>query len=733
MSALLLAALTTFCASGATPKRVLILDSFGRDIAPFNAGGSAFRTTLARELGEPVDIYEASLDAARFIEPEKEGPFVEFLKSRFESRLLDLVVPVGAPAVRFMAKYRESLFANTPIVFMATEPRLIPPALLQTNATLVTQRVNLPGFVEDILQMQPDTTNIVVVIGASPLEKFWAGETRREFLQFTNRVGFTWLNDLSLEQMEQRIAVLPPHSFVLFAMLVVDASGVPYDGNAPLQRLHAVANAPIFGYFGSQFGSGAIGGRLYQDTEVGARAARAAIRILHGERPEKIAPQILEASNPIYDWRELKQWQIPESRLPVGREIRFRQPTLWEAYRGRIIAVLVLCFGEAVLITLLMVNLRHRKLVERSLRESEERLQLATDSAGSGLVSVDLNTGAIWVTAKLREILHLPENGALTQARFLELVEPQDRDAIRQQVQKAVANGQLLRIEYRCVLADGSNRWLKFRGCSRIGPTGTAERLTGVCWDITERKQADTEAQELRDNLAHLARVNTLGALSGSLAHELNQPLGIILTNTEAAQELLLQNPPDLVEAQAILSDIAAADRRAAHVIERLRALFKRGQISLQPLKLDQVIEEVLKLVHAELMARSVIVVRHWAENLPLVMGDRVQLQQLGLNLILNAADAMTDNASGTRRLHLQTSFQADKVCVSVRDEGIGLPPDPEQLFQSFYTTKPHGLGMGLPICRTIADAHQGRLWAERHPERGAVFHFELPALVETI
>src|SRR5262249_18335841 len=140
---------------------------------------------------------------------------------RFESHTLDLVVPVGSPAVRFMAKHRESLFANTPILFMGTEPRLVPPGLLRTNATLVTQRVSLPGVIEDILQMRPDTTNIVVVFGASALEKFWKSEAQREFLSFTNRVGFSWLDGLSLERMEKQVAHLPAHSFVMFTMLVM--------------------------------------------------------------------------------------------------------------------------------------------------------------------------------------------------------------------------------------------------------------------------------------------------------------------------------------------------------------------------------------------------------------------------------------------------------------------------------------------------------------------------------
>lgn len=724
----LMLALTTCFASAATPKRVLILDSFGRDIAPFNAGASAFRTTLARELGEPVDIYEASLDAARFAEPEKEEPFVAFLKSRFESRQLDLVVPIGAPATRFMAKYRQSLFANTPIVFMATEPRLIPPALLQTNATLVTQRVNVPGLVEDILQLRPDTTNIVVVFGASPLEKFWVNESRREFLAFTNRVGFTWLNDFSLEQMEKRVAMLPPRSFVLFVMLVMDASGVPYDGNAPLQRLHAVANAPSFGYFASQFGSGAIGGRLYQETEVGARAARAAVRILRGERPEGIAPQVLEAASPVYDWRELRRWQIPESRLPAGSEIRFREPTLWEAHRWQIISATALCLGEAALIGLLVINLRKRRRVERSLRETDGRFRLAVEASPNAMILVNREGRIALVNAQVEKVFQYQRAELVGQS--IETLVPERFRADHPAHRAGFASHPEAR-----QMGAGRELWGRRRDGSEVpveiglNPMHTSEGqffLASIV-DITERKRAEKEARELRNNLAHMGRVDALGALSGSLAHELNQPLGIILSNAEAAQELLGQQPPDVAEAQAILSDIVAADRRAAQVIERLRALLKRGEMSFQSVPLNDVIEEVINLVRADLLARGVVVVRQLADDLPPVKGDRVQLQQLVLNLILNAADAMSNNPSDTRRLHIHTVRQQDKVRASVRDEGVGLPANPEQLFQPFYTTKPKGLGLGLPICRSITDAHGGRLWAEPHPERGAVFHFEIP------
>ena len=235
-----------------------------------------------------------------------------------------------------------------------------------------------------------------------------------------------------------------------------------------------------------------------------------------------------------------------------------------------------------------------------------------------------------------------------------------------------------------------------------------------------------------RNELAHLSRVTTVSELSGSLAHELNQPLGIILSNAQAAQELLLQNPPMVGEVSEILVDIVAADRRAAEIIQRLRALLKRGEVSLQSLPLNDVLEDVLRLVNADLIGRGVTVIRNLSPDVPPIKGDRVQLQQLTLNLILNAADAMANNAPGTRRLYITTSRYDSTVRTSVRDEGTGLPPDVERLFQPFFTTKPQGLGLGLGICRTIIAAHQGRLWAEPHAERGAVFQFELPIAPET-
>lgn len=251
--------------------------------------------------------------------------------------------------------------------------------------------------------------------------------------------------------------------------------------------------------------------------------------------------------------------------------------------------------------------------------------------------------------------------------------------------------------------------------------------------DLSASARMAAEARQQREELAHVVRVVNLNELSGSIAHELNQPLAIILSNAQAAQRMLAHPAPDLDELRSILADIVHEDRRAGTVIQRLRALLKRGETILLPVSLNEVVGEVLHLVESNLGARGMEVSTELAPELPLVQGDSVQLQQVLLNLVLNAADAMSGNPPGKRRLYVSTSLTKGGVRLSVRDEGVGLPADIEGIFRPFYTTKAQGLGMGLAICRSIAGAHEGQLCAESHGDKGAAFHLELPARFETV
>ena len=281
--------------------------------------------------------------------------------------------------------------------------------------------------------------------------------------------------------------------------------------------------------------------------------------------------------------------------------------------------------------------------------------------------------------------------------------------------------------EFRVILADGSMRWISARGRSPIPVVGTPARILGIAIDITRQKQVGEEAQVQREELAHLSRVATVSALSGSLAHELSQPLASILFNAQAGELGMAKDPPDLTDVRAIFADIISAESRAGEIIERLRTMLRRGEVELQPVNVHESIEELLRITRSDLIVRGVSVANLSSSELPPAMTDRVQLQQVLLNLIRNACEAMESNSPGDRLLTLTTFIEKNELRIGVLDCGVGLTDDVEGLFQPFHSTKKGGLGMGLSICRTLVTSHGGKLWAERREGRGAAFYVSLP------
>jgi len=383
---------------------------------------------------------------------------------------------------------------------------------------------------------------------------------------------------------------------------------------------------------------------------------------------------------------------------------------------------------QGLLIGALIIQRQRRRRAEQSLASSEERFSLATLPGNLGFWQWDARGGAIWASENFRSIMDLGAGVPLTAELVKERVHPDDRERFEDTLccTKSVEG---VDSDFRIQRSNGATGWVTVKARTRREASGSVVRVSGIVIDNTERMIADLELQQQRLQLAHLTRVAILGQLSGALAHELTQPLTAILSNAQAGQRLLGTSQPDGREIRLIFDDIVRNDKRAGEVIGRLREMLKRGELQIQLLDLEQLIREILNLARGELAARYVETDLDIEDGLPMVRGDRVQLQQVLLNLLMNAAEAMATIPPRDRRVRVGVVRRGTGVCTTVADCGPGIPSHQlETIFDAFYTTKDNGLGLGLSICRSIITAHGGRLWATNNVPRGSSFHFTTPA-----
>jgi PAS domain S-box-containing protein len=375
------------------------------------------------------------------------------------------------------------------------------------------------------------------------------------------------------------------------------------------------------------------------------------------------------------------------------------------------------------------------RMTEFELRESEQRLTLAADAAGLGIWVRDLVRDDIWASDKWRELFGFTPSQQIDIASVLQHVHVEDRPNFFEKLALAATSSGWYETEHRVVptksLAQANQpvRWIASFGRVELDAGGRPILTRGVSLDITARKQAEIEIQQRRAEVAQLSRNATLGELSGAMAHELNQPLATILINTQVAQRMLAQDSVDLTALAEILQDILDEDKRAGDIIWRLRQLFDRIATPRASIDMNQFMKELTHILRIDLMNHGVTLQTDLTPDCPVASADKVQLQQVAINLIMNACEAMRTLPAPERLIVLRTAVAENTMIqVSVIDCGCGLPAgNIEQLFKAFHSTKEHGMGLGLSICRNIVSAGGGRLWAENNADRGASFHFTVP------
>jgi PAS domain S-box-containing protein len=375
------------------------------------------------------------------------------------------------------------------------------------------------------------------------------------------------------------------------------------------------------------------------------------------------------------------------------------------------------------------------KRADAELKRSETLLAAGQQLSSTGTFSWRLDTEELSFSEELYRIFELDPGTVVTHDRITELIHPEDRSILfrRRSSIRAAQGRQYSRRpsathDIRVKLPDGRIKYIQSQGRVIQSPDGHLEWV-GAIQDVTQRKQAEGALDQVRSELAHAARVMSLGVLTASIAHELNQPLTGIVTNANACLHMLAAAPPNVAGALETARRNIRDSQRAAEVITRLRALFANKEFAAEAVDLNQATREVLALSAHELQRRHVVVQAELDRSLPCVTGDRVQLQQVILNLLLNACDSMNSVADRPREIFVQTACEpAGAARVTVRDTGVGLVADAlEKLFDSFYTTKPDGMGIGLSVSRSIIERHRGQLWASQNDGPGTAFSFSIP------
>jgi PAS domain S-box-containing protein len=374
------------------------------------------------------------------------------------------------------------------------------------------------------------------------------------------------------------------------------------------------------------------------------------------------------------------------------------------------------------------------KHAEEALRRSEAYLSAAQRLSHTGSFGWDVSSGEIYWSEETFRIFKYERTTTSTMELVLQRTHPEDAAFVKETIERASQDGTDLDFEHRLLMPDGSIKHVHVVGHAERDKSGELEYV-GAVLDVTERKRAEEALRQTQADLAHVSRVTSMGELVASIAHEVNQPLGAIVTNGQACVRFLSREAPDLDKSREVIGRMIKDGMRASEVIKRIRDLLHKAPTEKMPLNINETVQEVIELVHSDVRRSKVELLTKLAADVPPVVGDRTQLQQVMLNLILNAKDAMSEVHTHARELLITTrKNESSGVMVAVRDSGKGLDPkDVERMFDPFFTTKAEGMGLGLSISRRIIEDHGGRMWATPNEPRGAVVQFTLPTENESV
>jgi PAS domain S-box-containing protein len=721
----------------ASLERVLVLHWYDRGYTDDIKLDQELHAALESSAPGRVEYYSEYLDTNQFPGENQALILRDYLRRKYAGVAIDVVIAITNPPLDFLLKNRRELFPHTPIVFSIGAAARAP-GMPEAGATGIVTANTFRETVDLALKLHPGTKQLFVISGTLSHDKSRESAARTELQVFKDKVVITYLTDLSVEELIRKLKDSPKNSIALYVwQQVLNREGNVLESNDVLSRIAHEVVVPLYGMSPSYVGGGMTGGYVWTLEANVTKLAQIAQRVVNGERPEDI-PIENAPETPMFDWRQLQRWGIREDRLPPGSVIRFRELTVWQQYKWRIVGTIAVVVLQTVLICALLIQRKRAQrrataLVEaqRVIQESEERFRRVFEEGPLGLGLVGKNYYFVKVNSALCQMVGYSE-AELLQRSFIDITHPDD---VRADVELAArlfrSEIPSYQIRKRYVKKNGEIIWINLTASLIRDKEGQPIHGLAMVEDITEVKRSQEEA---------LARqkLESVGVLASGIAHDFNNLLGGILASSELALSELAEDSA----AEEELQMIKTASIRGAEIVRELMIYGGNESPVLEPVDISALVSEMLQLLKVSISKQTTLKIE-LGQGFPLIKASPAQIRQVVMNLVTNASEAIGER-SGT--IHITSAKlkvnpgspapsgttlpEGEYVRLEVSDTGSGMTPEVQaRIFDPFFTTKHAGRGLGLAAVQGIIHGHGGTIHVESASGQGSHFEILLPCI----